>query len=71
MRRLLTIGIFLTFTGVALARLSVQEWTLTYFKSDCDRQCLKWMPADADSAKVHFAFDLSTGDTASDTTIYR
>lgn len=69
MKRLLAIVALLALAGSAIAR--VQEWTITYFKSDCDRQCLQWMPPDADSAKVHFAFDPSTGDTASDTTIYR
>ena len=54
MKRAVTITAFLLLmASAAFARLSIQEWNVTYFKADCAVPCLMWM-GDADSARIHY-----------------
>jgi hypothetical protein len=73
MRRVFAIAALLVLTASAFAASTHHEWTVTYFQSDCERQCLPWFPMAADSAKIHRVLVVNGADTllfVADTVIY-
>lgn len=73
MKRLFAVVALLVLTASAFAANTYHEWTVTYFQSDCERQCLPWFPVAADSAKIHRVLVLDGADTllfVADTAIY-